>query len=141
MKRVFLDSSVFFSACYSASGHSRDLLLMALRDEILLVCSNYVIQETRRNLDKLSSDHLVFLDFILDNLPLELIKPTKAEVLAAAEHIALKDAPIVAAAKRGKVDFLVTLDKKHLLDNPNVQNYSGIDIVTPKRMLSQLTGK
>ena len=141
MNRVFPDSSVFFSACYLASGHSRDLLLMALRDEILLVCSNYVIQETRRNLDKLSSDHLVFLDFILDNLPLELIKPTKAEVLAAAEHIALKDAPIVAAAKRGKVDFLVTLDKKHLLDNPNVQNYSGIDIVTPKRMLSQLTGK
>jgi predicted nucleic acid-binding protein len=46
--------SVFFSAVYSAKGHSRDLLLMAAREEITLVVSQLVIDETRRNISELS---------------------------------------------------------------------------------------
>lgn len=44
MMRIFLDSSVQFSAIYSSRGHSRDLLLMAAREEITLVISQLVLQ-------------------------------------------------------------------------------------------------
>jgi len=61
MKRIFVDSSVLFSAGNSSKGHARDLVNMAIRGEVVLVVST------------------------------------------------LKDAPIVAAARKAKVDFLVTL--------------------------------
>lgn len=51
--RLFIDSSVLFSAANSAKGHSRDLLLMGASGEITIVISDYVLEETRRNLGQL----------------------------------------------------------------------------------------
>lgn len=64
---------------------------------------------------------------------MEVLRPTKNEVVAAAQQVALKDAPILAAAKKARVDLLVTLDKQHLLGKPELARYAGIEIVTPKR--------
>jgi len=138
MIRVFLDSSVLFSACYSATGHSRDLIMMAQREEIQLVSSRYVLEETRRNLQRKSPDYLLFLDFILDNLQIEIVKPTKRQVLSTAEHVKLKDAPIVAAARRAKVNILVSLDKEHLLDNQKVAKLAGAKVLTPREAIQTL---
>lgn len=141
MQRIFLDASVVFSACYSAKGHSRDLLLMALRGEIQSVSSEYVLEETRRNLEQASPDDLVFLNFILESMPLEMVRPTKAQVVSAAKHVALKDAPILAAVKRAGVDVLVTLDKKHLLGIPALAKYARAKILTPLQTVAYLSAK
>ena len=138
MMRVFLDSSVLFSACYSSTGHSRDLIALALRGEIQLVSSRFVLEETRRNLQRKSAQSLLFLDFILDNIEIEIVKPTKKQVLAAARGVELKDAPIVAAAKRGKVDILVSLDREHLLDNPKVAKLADAEVLTPREAVQAL---
>jgi predicted nucleic acid-binding protein len=52
----------------------------------------------------------------------------------------LKDAPIVAAAKKAQADMLVTLDKKHLLGKPELAMYAGMKIVTPKEAIEFLPG-
>jgi hypothetical protein len=44
-------------------------------------------------------------------------RPTKADILQAAEVVHLKDAPIVAAAAKGKAAYLATHDVKHLLSH------------------------
>lgn len=131
MIRVFLDASVIFSGCYSKRGHSHDLILMAVRGEYNLVCSQLVVEEARRNLAATSKDFVLFLDFVLDNIAIDYVRPTKRQVVAATSHVALKDAPIVAAAKRGKVNLLVSLDKKHLLGRPELAKYAEAEIVTP----------
>ena len=69
---------------------------------------------------------------------MQFVRPTKRQVLSAAAHVALKDAPIVAAAKRAKVDLLVTLDKKHLLGKPELAKYASTEIVTPQEAVIQL---
>lgn len=140
MTLIFLDASVIFSACYSTRGHSHDLILMALRGEYDLVSSRLVVEETRRNLAKTSEEYVLFLDFVLETTPIEFVRPTKRQVLAAKRHVALKDAPIIAAAKRAKVDLLVTLDKKHLLGKPELSEYAGVDIVTPQEAVGYLRG-
>jgi predicted nucleic acid-binding protein len=114
---------------------------MAFNGEIQLVVSNYVLKETRRNLESKSTDDLLFLDFVLDNLQIELVKPTKAQVLAAAKHVDMKDAPIIAAAKKARVDLLVTLDQKHLLGRPELAKYSDASIVTPREAVAYLKQK
>ncbi|MGD2158995.1 MAG: PIN domain-containing protein [Anaerolineales bacterium] len=138
MIRIFVDSSVLFAAAYSATGHSRDLILMAAREEITLVISHLVLAETRRNLFESAPEVLNYLDLVIDNIPFESIQPTKREVIAASEFVVLKDAPIVAAAKKAGVKFLVTLDRKHLLGKPKIAQYAGVDIVTPKEAVTVL---
>ena len=138
MKRIFIDSSVLFSAAYSSKGHSRDLILMAARGEIDLVLSQFVLTETKRNLTEEAPDALVWLDLLLIALPFELVQPLKEEVLEAAKYVALKDAPIVAAAKKAKVDLLITMDQKHLLGKPELADFAGVEIVTPKEAVAIL---
>ena len=52
MLRVFLDSSVLFSAAYSSTGSSRDLIREAIRGNLTLVVSPEVLDETQRNLEQ-----------------------------------------------------------------------------------------
>ncbi|MDO8755676.1 MAG: PIN domain-containing protein [Anaerolineales bacterium] len=129
--RIFIDSSVLFSAAYSSKGHSRDLLLMGASGEIKIVFSNFVLQETIRNLSGLKKPPLEELDQIVQNANIELVDATKQSVLDAAKVIVLKDAPIIAAAKTAKVNMLVSLDKKHILGRTDLEAYINASIVTP----------
>ena len=138
MKRLFIDSSVLFAAAYSRTGHARDLVLMAVRGEITLVVSQLVLEETRRNLAESAPDRLIILDYITAGIPFEIVKPTKREVIAAARRVVLKDAPIIAAARKARVDHLVTLDKKHLLGKPELAEYVRAPIVTPQEAFERL---
>jgi predicted nucleic acid-binding protein len=60
---------------------------------------------------------LLYFTIIADLLSLQATRPTKAEVLRAAQIVHLKDAPIVAAAAKAKADYLATHDVKHLLNH------------------------
>lgn len=141
MIRLFLDSSVLFSAAYSAKGHSRDLLIMAAREEITIVTSKLVIEEVRRNLESYSKEAALYFDLITASIPFSFVRPTKRQVLVAARYVAFKDAPIAAAARKAKVDLLVTLDKKHLLHNPEVSKFCRMPVVTPKDAVEFILNK
>jgi predicted nucleic acid-binding protein len=129
--RIFIDSSVLFSAANSSKGHSRDLFLMGAAGEIKIIISNFVLQETIRNLSGLKKPPLEELDQIIKNANIELVDATKQSVLDAAKLIVLKDAPIIAAAKTAKVNMLVSLDKKHILGRIDLETYINASIVTP----------
>jgi predicted nucleic acid-binding protein len=62
--------------------------------------------------------------------------PSVAEIAAAKEFIHPKDAPILAAAMSLEVDYLVTLNRKHFLDDPEVARKSGLRIGTPGDFLA-----
>ncbi len=141
MQRLFLDSSVLFAAARttaSRTGHARDLILMAVRGEIVPVASQLVLDETRRNLAESVPERLIIFDYITAGIPFETVKPTKREVIAAARRVVLKDAPIIAAARKARVDYLATLDKKHLLGKPELAEYVRAPIVTPQEAFERL---
>ncbi len=139
MKRIFVDSSVLFSAANSSKGHARDLVNRAIRGEVVLVVSTTVLEETRRNLAEYKSELVFVLNYIVRRIPFEVVEARKRQVITAARYVALKDAPIVAAARKAKVDYLVTLDKKHLLGRPGLAEYIRAEIVTPKEAVIHLT--
>ncbi len=58
--------------------------------------------------------------------------------MAAATYTFLKDAPIVAAAKKATVDYLVSLDRKHLVGVQEVAQGSGLTIVLPEALLDAI---
>lgn len=136
--RIFIDSSVLFSAANSAKGHSRDLMVMGVNGEITIILSDYVLEETRRNLSELKQPPLDELEDILAYAGMEVVKVNKQAVLAAAKLIVLKDAPIIAAAKIAKVDMLVSLDRKHILNHPELETYIKASILTPAEAFQKL---
>jgi predicted nucleic acid-binding protein len=111
---------------------------MAIRKEIIVVISPLVLIETARNLYEKAADKAHLFEVIIEHVPFEYVQPTKREVLAAVDHVELKDAPIIAAAKKAKVDLVVTLDKKHLLGKPVLVRFVGVDIVTPNEAVKRL---
>ena len=63
---------------------------------------------------------------------------SKDDILLAAEQVILKDAPIIAAAKKAKVSMLVSLDKKHTLNHPELETYINAPILTPKEAFQKI---
>jgi predicted nucleic acid-binding protein len=140
MLRVFIDSSVLFAAAYSSKGYARDLILMAARDEIRLVISTLVVAETRRNLADFAPEVIPALELIFAAIDMDIVDPSREEVIAASTVVAFKDAPILAAAKVAQADFLITLDKKHLLDRSELESYANLPILRPADAYQRISG-
>jgi predicted nucleic acid-binding protein len=136
---VFLDSSVFFAAAYSASGSAHDLLIAAAEGRISLVLSRYVLEETERNL--LASAprfHANFLRF-RDDVPYRLSNPSGLLVAEAERIVVAKDAPVVAAARAAEATFLATYDRKDLLSKrQEIFAAFGVTVATPDEILATL---
>jgi predicted nucleic acid-binding protein len=140
MKRYFMDASVLFAAAYSAKGYARQLLAMAADEptRVRLVVSDDVLGETRRNLFDGAPEKIDELERLLRAIQFETVNPTRRLVVGAAKRVALKDAPIVAAARKAKVDALVTFDKKHLLGKPEIARYIRAEVIPPEAAVKQI---
>ncbi len=136
MIRAFVDTSVLFAASYSSTGASRELIRLAFQGQVQLVISDDVLEEARRNLAAKLPEALHLFEQILELIPFEVVTPTTEEVQVAATYTDYKDAPIVAAAKRAQVDYLTSLDKRHLVGVPEVAHGSGLKIVLPHELLT-----
>jgi putative PIN family toxin of toxin-antitoxin system len=138
MMRVFVDTSVLFSAVYSSTGFARDLLQLSLDDQIQLIVSQNVLAEVERNLQAKIPEYLDRWRRFLNVLQLEIVAdPPLEQVRLCEAYVVQKDAPIVAAAIIAKVDYLVTYDRKHLLEPPEVAKQSGLTIVMPDKIVMQ----
>jgi hypothetical protein len=100
-----------------------------------------VLIETERNLSESVPEKLTALDRIVANIPFEFVQPTKREVRAAIKYANLKDAPIVAAARKAGVELLVTLDRIHPLGRPSLAKYVRAAVVTPREAFAHLAVK
>jgi predicted nucleic acid-binding protein len=129
---------VLIAASYSPTGASREIIRQAIRGTISLVVSNLVLEETERNLAIKAPKALPAIQQFLDAIPFETARPTKGQVLESAQYTAHKDAAIVAAAKSAQVDYLISLDRRHLVGVPEVAQRSGLKIILPQQLLEEL---
>ncbi len=98
-RSVFLDSSVFFAAAYSVTGSAHDLLQAGMHGRVSLVLSDYVLDETARNLEENAPRALPAFVRLRGALTYRLSNPSRALVLDTARVVVAKDAPIIAAAR------------------------------------------
>ncbi|MCC7353326.1 MAG: PIN domain-containing protein [Anaerolineae bacterium] len=138
MIRAFIDASVLFAASYSKTGASREIIRYALQGKAILIISEFVLDEAERNLSLKHPATLPVFHFLTQTIPFEIIEPTVQEVQDAKSYTAHKDAPVVAAAKKARPGFLVSLDRRHLVDQPEVARRSGLKIVLPEDLLEEL---
>ena len=131
--RVFFDASVLFAAGYSTAGYARDLIRLAIRGQLQVIVSQDVLDEVGRNMERKAPERVEAYQELLDLIELEIVPdPAKEAVWAVEAYVVQKDAPIVAAAINAQPDYLVTYDRRHLIEPPEVAEKSGLQIVTPE---------
>lgn len=133
--RLFVDSSILFSACYSKNGGARELIRLAIKGQVELFVSAYVFAETEMNLAESAPHAMTAFHYVKERDFWHVISASSGEVAAAIAVVADKfDAPIVAAAKIARVDYLLSFDRRHL-HTRNVEAFIGAPVMTPDAVL------
>lgn len=141
--QLFFDSSALFAGVASSTGAARVLMQLSEARAIGITVSEQVITETERSLARRAPATLPFYRQALRASHIRIVKdPAPAEVLAAQGFIAhAADVPILVAAMNVKTDFLVTLNRRHFIDDPLVAQRSGLRIGTPGDALVRVHGQ
>jgi predicted nucleic acid-binding protein len=136
---VFFDASVLFAAAYSQRGSARDLLLAGLRGQATIWASEFVLEETERNLTAKAPAALPAFHLFRPTLTINLSQPSRSLVLRVARTVELKDAPVVAAAVAARARYLATYDRRHLLNHAAaIEAAFNVTVATPDDILTAL---
>jgi predicted nucleic acid-binding protein len=140
---LFLDSSALIAGIISASGAARVLLLLSETGHITITISEQVVAESERAIARKAPQVLSGVRQAILASKVEIRRdPTPEEVKAHLYIIShAPDVPIVLAAKHAKADYLVTLNRKHFIDDPEVSRQSGLRIGTPGDALAWVRRK
>ena len=139
---IFLDTSVLVAALMSARGGSRALLILGELDAVDLLVSDRVLAELDRVMSRKAAHLRPRVAAILGRAGLvaaaEPTEPTLARTLTAAGYA--PDAHVAAAALDAEVDYLASLDRRHLVGNDALA-LLGLRVGTPGDCLTWLRGE
>jgi predicted nucleic acid-binding protein len=140
--KVFLDTSVFLASLRSPQGGSSELLRYAVVGSIQAFISDDVMDEVARHIHEVAPELRSLLLRYLAAIPFQVVSVTTEEVRWATGFTNAKDSFIVAAAHKAGVRYLVTLDKRHLLDKEDeIEPQVSFQIVRPEFVLEKIRGQ
>lgn len=130
---LFLDSSALFAGVVSADGAARALLLLGEAGLVTITISEQVVAETERAVARKVPRALAYYREALRSSGLRIVRdPSAEEVEAHRDLVAHRaDVPIVVAAIKAEVDYLVSFNRRHFIDDPGVAARSRLRIGTP----------
>lgn len=135
MKKIelFFDSSALIAGIISAKGAARVLLLLSEVEKIRIIVSEQVIVEVERNIARKAPQALPYARELIRNANIRIVRDPHIDQVHQHQHWINHpvDVPILVAAVNTKFEFLVTLNTKYFIDDPEVALRSGLSIGTP----------
>lgn len=136
MTKVFLDASVIIAAILSSGGGSAKILSLASKGKILAIISQTVVLEVMEHKEKIGKTEVEINDFIMQNKIVVREEISYEEAEKYFKSVEKDDAHLIAGAKLTKCDYLISLDKKHVLSLND--KFSPLKIASPKEFLSTI---
>jgi|SRR3989344_2754044 len=136
--KVFLDASVILAGLHSEKGGSHKILLLGRHKVITPITTQTVLEEVGKNLHKISSLTKDLKEIVNK---FNFVVREAVTVSEASSYISVvdpKDAHVIAGAILTSCDFLITLDKKYLLNIGTKEKIKNITISSPKEFLTAL---
>jgi len=130
---VFLDTSVLFAGIWSSEGGARMILRLGEAGAIRLLVAPQVLDEIEGALRRKAPDMLGLLALLLNRSGIEVVPVPSPEAVDQSRSLTnhVGDAQILAAAWAAAVDYFVTLDRVHFLDNPGMRAAVPFPLGTP----------
>jgi len=121
--RVFLDTSALFAGIWSPVGGARMVLKLGEAGAIQVIVSSQVLAEIEDMLRRKTPASLGDLTLLLDRCQVHVSRLEAGENLERSTALIphLGDAQVLADAWEAGVDYLVTLDRQHFLNNDCLQ--------------------
>jgi len=136
--KVFLDTSALFSGIWSAKGGGRLLLKLGEVGAVQPWVSSQVLTEIDNALRRKAPELLGVITLLLERGRIKIAlaglpeQQTQCQILVPYTP----DAKILAAAWRAQIDYFVTLDKAHFLENTALREAAPFLIGTPGDCIS-----
>lgn len=139
---LFLDSTALFTGIASEKGAARALLLLTETGHVPITISEQVVTETERTIARKVPQASNELRQAILTSKAQIVKDPSPEDVKTNHHRISDptDVPIVLAAMKATVDYLVTLNRKHFIDDPDVAVRTGLQIRTPGDVLNWIHG-
>ncbi len=136
--KVFLDTSVLFSAVLSSTGGARKLFLLGEAGLLDLVVGPNVLREADEVVRRKAPASLPLLAQLLEIGKVHSTSaPTPKQIESARKMVAyIPDAHVLAEAIRSEADWFVTHDKEHFLKAKAALNLS-FEVGTPGDLLQK----
>jgi predicted nucleic acid-binding protein len=146
--RLFLDTSALFAGIWSAQGGARMLLKLGEAGVVQLLVSAQVLEELETVIRRKAEGLLPTLALLLDRSQINVASTAPLELQTSCRELLphpgdariLTDAGVLTDAWHSQVDFLVTLDRAHFLDDPNLAQEVPCPLDTPGDCLAWLRG-
>ena len=137
--RLFLDANVLIAAAGSAEGGSAVVLEICRVKLAIPVLTRLILREAERNIQgKLDRSALLRFYRQIADLEPDLIPIASTEDLASASQVVSpKDAHVLAGARAGAATHLITLDRKHFLQEDQRAGMLPIVACTPGEFLRE----
>lgn len=132
MTRIYFDASVIIAAMLSSQGGSCKLLQLVHNRKIVGMTSQTVVNEIIRHADKIKFSKKEIVAFIADRNLIVREEMSPDEIRPFTGEIDEEDAHVIAGALLTKCNFLVSLDRKHIVRNDIRRKFLPLNIVTPK---------
>ncbi|MEK9147253.1 MAG: putative toxin-antitoxin system toxin component, PIN family [Patescibacteria group bacterium] len=135
--RFFVDASVLIAALLSPTGGSSQLLKYIASGKVIGITSQTVVEEIleENKFVKIKKSKEEIEKFIAESRLLIRKPITASEIEPYQNLVDIEDAHLIAGTKLTKCEYLVTLDKKHLL-RPDIQKkFLPIRIVSQGELL------
>lgn len=138
MIKVFFDASVIIAALLSPEGGSAKLSKFSQNKKVAGITSQTVIAEIKKHQTKIKKTAKEIDEFVLSNKFIVREKIKKSEIKEYQGKVDQNDVHLLAGANLTRCQYLVTLDKKHLLKKEIVSRFRSLSILSPKDLLEQL---
>ena len=141
MIKVFLDANVYFSAARSKTGGSSAIIKLIKAKKLSCYATKTVLREAEKNI-RLKEPVSTLIDFyqIVTEIKLNIVVIDKNEAEKRyTPVINRKDSYILEGTRKAKVDYLVTLDKKHFFTQKIQNTKLPFITLTPGDLLKELS--
>jgi len=135
---VYVDASVIIAALLSPTGGSAKIFDLIRRKKIVGITSQTVIDEVLDHSEKIQRSPTDIHEFIVKHNLLVRKRVTRKEIDPYVHSIDVDDAHLIAGAKLTTCDILVSLDKKHVLQEKVKQMFKEITFMSPKELIEYM---
>lgn len=131
--RIFLDASAIFAGIWSETGGGRMLLKLGEAGAIVLLTSPLAVAELEAAFRAKAPRTLGTLAIVFDRARIEVTGQPSADLHKRADRLVdhAGDAQILASAWEMDVDFFVSVDRKHFVDNRRLVETVPFRVGTP----------